>query len=410
MAEMFGAPIGDAAAIRSTGQQLQNLLALGELSQLPMKQQQNQNLLRKQELEIGKLETEIAAEKKLAELAGNLFQQPTGGAEGGAATPGGSMADQWEKLSRMAAGAGALKKAEEMSKTASLIRSREAAGDARRASAAKTTLDAQITRADMLGRLLTDVKDQAGWEQAGAMYQVQTGTPAPWTSLPYSDELRQFLLNSAVSVKDQAELERKKAADEATKRYRNARLSQQGTALELRREGNEIRRLGIEARQKAGGKEIPAPSRADISYAEGLLKKDFGEAMSLSERTDAAADIAAQARVLRRQNPALSSTAAIQRALADAAAGGYFDTQVNTFAGVETSRKTKYTGRGRSADTAMPLPQDKKNWTVGRFYTNAGGQVAKWTGQGFEPVRGLSGNNGRGAPLPDDDLEDDDDE
>jgi len=404
MAEMFGAPVGDVIGVQTVGRGLANLQTLGEIAQQPA--QLESRLLANE-----KLRTEMETNKKLAALASNIFN-PAAGPQGTAgATPGSgpspsgrppSMADAWDRLAAQAAGAGSIEQARKLSETAALLRSRDASADARRASAAKSILDAQVTQADAQARLLGDVQSQDDWEQAAAIYQVQYGRPAPWAGVQFDPQLRDQFRNAAISVKDQAELQRKTEEDEARNRYRSGRLAQHERGLALQGARLAIIRAREERLAKTGGgKEIAPPGRADVDYTTNLLKKDFPE-LDITDRKEAAYDIASAARELIKRNPALTRASAIQQAITNAQQAGMFSTSSTKIdmLGLEWGKKTKYTGRGRTPETAVPVPSSASDRTVGMYYTSPTGQVAKWTGKGWEVTgRALTAGNGRPAPA-----------
>ena len=360
--------------------------ALGRIAMQPAQQ-------RKIEAEATKNEMALDAEKRMAAL----MRASTQGAVGGAPT---SMADQLDVLARSAAGAGLVVKATGLAKDAALIRQRESSAANSSATRAKAIIDAQRANADLTGQLLGGATDQDSWTRANALFMFQTGKPSPYANLPYSPEIVSSIKDSALTVKEELDLKDKELTRLNLKAFRDRRITQhdllrgiQERRLELAREREE--RLA----KSGGGRGVSGPVKGELDAAKRLLGRDF-TGLGPTDLNDAAYDIAAEARALRRANPALDASIAIQQAYNNARqAGDFADTAGLTIPVIgKIGVKTQYRGAGKSPATAMVIPKNQGDLKTGRYYTNTQGMVGKWTGNGFEVSeagrRPLSSGNG----------------
>ena len=335
----------------------------------------------------GKLEEEAGQERMMGTLA----------RQAGGRTP----VEQLESLAELAMGAGMVTKGTELAKTASLVRAREARALAAGATTDKTNLEIVRAEAEMVGRAFADVKDQAGFDAANAFYERSTGMPSPFRGQFYSKPGVEQIRNQALSVQQQVEAAGKGVDRTDREAYRKRRLEQLDTENRLRELRANIARDAERRRAKSGsGKEVSAPNRAEMTQAEILITKDWPN-LPADELEESTFSVAAEARRLRRANPALSADEALRRAYLKAREAGDFEQVSSGVLG--RFKKDKYSGGGRTAATPLPMPTDSKRLTKDRWYQSPNGLVGKWNGTGFEIGRPLSPGNGRTNAEDDDD-------
>lgn len=399
MADMFGSPIGtrarDADRRSDIATGLNAAQTLGELAMQP-----DTARLRKTQADAAELV--LRQEQEMS----RLMRLSMGQQEGGEAQAPTSIADQLDTLARNAAGAGLVSKAQSLAKDAALIRSRENAASASRTTQQLNQLKAIKERTDLTAQLLGGATDEESWKRANALYQFQTGQISPFADSPYNPQLVERLNEAALTAKERLDAAEKGLTRRSLDSFRRGRLSQHDTALALRKRAKEIAAEREARLARTGtGKAIVAPTKGEVDQASRLIKKDIGDGMDAADLNDAAFTVAAQARALRKANPALDAAAALQQALAQAQQAGDFQKDTGIF-GTGINTKVKFAGRGKTAAAPAAIPKEQKALVKDRFYVNASGQVAKWTGKGFVIERSLSENNSRLDP----DLEDDEDE
>lgn len=408
---LFGSPQGDIAHQGMMLQHAQELHNLGQVAMVP-------HQIRKLDAESAKLETEAAESERMARLMAGAFtgsaRAPRGFASdfdaqafGTEAKPV-SMADQLDEVARLAGVAGLVGKAESLAKTSSLIRAREARAAQSAASRDKTLLDIRKEGAEMIGRTFGNVSDEASWDTANRLYEFQTGQRSPYAGVPYSADLVENIKQNALSLKDQADIEDKDLDRERKENYGNKRLQISGimaeiAALRLQLEKAREKRLA----RAGGGRQVSSPNQEEISQAKKIVTKNF-PALDATELKDAAFAIASEARALRKQNPALDANTALWQAYVAAQRNGDLSNVSKGIGIAGLGRKDRYTGMGKTPETAAAIPAKQADLIRGRYYTNAQGQVAEWTGKGFRVTGDIR------APLLGDnsatDTEADDDE
>lgn len=370
------------------------------------------------EAQAGKLEEEVATAKRFRDLMMGVQQSDPlagiGGPEGVGAvamdTKPISLADQIDGAARLAMGGGFIEKAADLAGKAALVRAREARQADSLAGASNKVLQFVRDDAKLTASLLADVKDQDSWNRANALYTFQTGRPSRYASVPFSPELVKSIRDGAISTEKQADLEEKRLKREADERYRKQRLGQIDTQNEIRDRRLTLEREREERLSKAGGgKTVAGPAKAEVDQAARLIRKDYPD-LQAADLNDSAYSIAAEARALRKRNPALDANTAIQQAIAQAVQDGDFKTSMKEMGGLKIpgTSKSEYLGRGKTAATPAAIPADKGQLREGRYYVNGQGQVGVWTGQGFKLTRALSVDNSRVGGTSDDDDEDDD--
>lgn len=393
---MFGAPIGITHAGEFAQTQAQTQEALARAASYPAE-------IRLRNAQAEKLEQETSAEERLGRLMSQMLVPDGPGARST------SMADQLDTLAIMAARARLATKAQDLAKNAALIRSREATQLSAATTARLNQLKMVRENAGLQGQLFGSVTDEASWNTANALYEFQTGMPSPYRGVQFSSALVQQINDSAMTAKERADAEENTIKQQELDAYRKSRLAQIDRQNELRAAAQRTREERERRMAKAGGgSAVSSPAKSETDQAARLIRKDFSN-MDAADLNDAAFNLASEARALRRQNKALDAGTALQQAYNAAVASGDFQTD-SGYAGTGFRKKTTYSGRGKTADTPAPIPADRKQLTVDRYYVNPQGQVGKWTGKGFLIERPLSGNNRRVNAEPDTEPDDDEDE
>ena len=399
--EMYGMPIGEQAFAEMARTQAQTRLFDAQAEQQPA-------LKRFHEAQATKWESENAQREKMATLMQQYMQ---GGTPGGAAPgPGGnvvSMADALDTMAQAAAGAGMVDEAGKIASQAALIRGRADQAAAARARQASSEALANQRRLQTMEGFLRGAVDERTWQQGNLAYEVSTGEPSPFMDMPYSPELVKRLTQSVISAKD--ENQQRITADEYASRDEHRRnVDAHNKAIEaLRKRTAEVAERREARLAKAGGKPVTSPTKGEIDNAMLMINKEFGD-MAVEDIGLAAAQVASRARAIRRSNPAIDSTMALQMAYNESKEGGDFQEGApRTIAGFEipgTKTKPRFVGAGKTAATALTLPEDKR-LTKGRYYLTKFGP-ALWDGQQFsvaDPAEALD-------PDADPDEEDPDDE
>lgn len=424
--ELFGGPRGTVAYGQHQLNQARTAEALSDVAMAPAKQRLLEAQAGRADAEARKLDAEAQNRKRLEAIA-IAAQQPTGASEivaGGGDAFGMSpaafqqdnpmdLASVLDRVAQTAAGAGMVEEAASLASKSALIRSRQARTMDSAAAAKLKGVQTVRQNAQMMGSLMNDVVDQESWDRAHALYQFQTGRPSPYAGVPYSPDLAQQIHSSAMSAAEAARIEEQRLARDNLEAHRKARRGQIDTQNNIRERRLQLERQREERLGKSGaGKSVTSPAAKEIEQAGRLIKKDY-PTLTPADSNDAAYSIAAEARALRRANPALDASTAIQQAISKAVADGDFRVQPKTAAGIDIpgTKTAVYLGRGKSVNAPAKIPGDKKDLVANRYYVNAQGQVAQWTGKGFKITPAISGNIPRlgVAADPDDDTDEDDD-
>jgi len=352
-----------------------------------------------------KLEADAAEQQQMAELA----RRAAGGPQGGASV---SMADRMDALAETAMNSGLVTRAQVLSKDASLVRQRESAADSSQTTAVLNRLKGVREQAELTGQLFGGATDEASWQRAGELFEFQTGQRNPYAGVPWTADLSERINSAALSTKERLDLEETRVTHAAQERHRVGRRAQHDQALRISEA-----RLALERARQArlekigGGKAVSAPATTEITQAKRLVARDY-EGMEATDLNDAAYAVAAEARALRRANPALDANVALQQAYNNARAAGDFQL---TRRGIDIpllgnfGSKAGYRGAGKTFETAVPVPKDNTLLQSGRFYSSPSGVVGKWNGKAFEIVprgaRPLQSGNGSLADPEDEDEE-----
>jgi len=350
-----------------------------------------------------KLELEAAEQKQLVEL----MQQQAAGVPEARAT---SLADQMDALARTAMNAGLVTKSQELAKNASLVRQREASAGSSATTAALNRLKIVREQAELTGQLFGGAKSPDDWSRANTLWEFQTGAPSPYESLPYDPALVERINSSAVSTKERIDAEEKRLSRQALAGFRGRRLEQHDLEREIREARLALARAREARLAKAGGgRGVSSPSTPETDRASSLIKRDYPD-LPAADSQDAAFSVAAEARALRRANPALDANVALQQAYNNAKTAGDFQTLRRGLPILGWGGKQGFRGAGKTPETAAALPKDTATLQAGRYYLSPSGMLGKWNGKTFEIVtsrgRPLSPDNRRPADEEDEDEED----
>lgn len=366
MAEMFGAPEGASQAVQDNLRMSQ--MAIGPAH------------ARLYSAQAGAAEEKLQQSREMARLMQGMdWSQPS-------AVPGQppSHADPLYKLSDIALRAGDVTQSRQLLNTASQISSREQSSITATARANLINTRAQILRLEQVSGALSAAPDEASkkviYEAATGLQWVEGADKVLEASLTTANNrLKDATLSS--EYESRAELRTRRIAEmDALDRHR---LVMEGIAA------------ARDARlaKTGAGKAIAAPTSAETDAAKFLIMQQIPGADQADAATivGGAKYIAASAKSMRRENPALDWNTALQRALLESHQAGDWQSVSQGF-----GTKLKFQGGGKTADTAVPIPMsknavgtvkiDRDKLTKGKFYTNPTRQVAQWTGTGFSPV------------------------
>lgn len=384
--------------------------------------------LRKKELEAEKLQFEMDEERAVRELISRAMSGTPAGAEqafgdnpeffGQAAMKPAGMADKLDNVAQVLAGSGRLKKAQDAAKAAADIRAKADEGAKDRTQAVLNELKMVRDQAEDMAQFFGGATDQASWDMANRLYEFQTGQRSPMANVPYSPEVISGLNERALSAKERFDLAEREATRLGTQQYRNSRLRQFDAEQRVREIQAGIAKQREERIAKNSGRgtggRLPAaePKKEEIRQVENLILKDFPHAKDFGMELETAAyTISSEARALFRANKAISMSAALNAAYADAVKNKDIESDIGTDVTLgmglaRVGKKFRFAGGGRSPETALALPATKAEAKVGRYYFDPSGRIGKWDGKDMILVpgsnRGGLSNNNRAANREED--------
>lgn len=343
MPDIYGAPVGleTAAASRRAEQ-------LHELS------------LAKGDLELQSAQMALDSQKRMLEL----MNQPGGGGQQGPMAGVNDLADKMDRLANIALASGLPEKAKDYATAGSTLRKNSS-------DISNKKLETDMKEMELMSGLLANVKDQASWQQANAMYMIQTGKASPWARLPYNPQVVERLQLGVQSAKDRALTAAANARVEATKaevKERTARLPLIRAQTRLADE----RRIKLE---KAGATSR-VPKATELRAITDLINKDYAGYVQEDIRV-LARPVAEEMQNLMREGNLTQSQAAMQ-AYQNAKSRG-------DFGGLKPTKPDK----GSSANP-LEIPDDPKKLKKNMYYTK-GGKRYLFTGTSFVPVGSAPG-------------------
>lgn len=384
--------------------------------QLNQQYQMNQQLMRARDVGIQQAQQDLDAsqqEQQINQQAASMFQTlAKGGTIPGASTnpadEAGSPAEAFDKVASTMLNIGQPNKAMDYFKAASTLRKSQNEAVAALTKQQQAKYDLLYKQADLIGRDLGGATNADEWNQGVQSMQEQAAAgiiPKALAdqvkNLPYTPELAAHFRNSALSVKDKANLDMQaqraamtEDAQKQTQNYRDQRLA-------LDRQKVEDARIEKEKKEKTGAS-ASAPTTAQIREAEGVVsslifnneappKPKTGEtSQSYQAYMAGVTAIASQAQDMIRENKGLTRTEALNRAALASKAAGDWDVQneKHIFSPDETS--VTFSGAGKQPEDAMPMPMDKgapdmSHLQAGRWYTY-GSTTFRYDGDGKASV------------------------
>jgi len=357
---------------------------------------------------------------KLNELAAGKLQSVLGGEKTSGIDPNAlaekmnSLADPLEAAAKVYATSGAgVATAMELFKQAAEVRKKEQEID----SAAITDMQNNLENMQKGFQVFRDTMGVAQnaeeWEfgkqqllqamQAGA-FRSDDVTIAKIMEQPWSPEARDYFNERTISAADQARLDfqRKQEARLREKALADTAQAQVRIDLQRARDAQQVRYQEhlMKVAGKGGG---PAtPNGSEIEQARDALANTVFKGVTIKtadgkERLrafdDAANYVASLAKIIVKENQALSWDQAVQQAILRGQAAGVFTVDGATPAdegwlfglGSKPAApgKAKFERTGKTPDAALAMPASRSAMKKGTYYMTAQG-VAKWNGSAFE--------------------------
>lgn len=357
---------------------------------------------------------------KLNELAAGKLQSVLGGEKTSGIDPNAlaekmnSLADPLEAAAKVYATSGAgVATAMELFKQAAEVRKKEQEID----SAAITDMQNNLENMQKGFQVFRDTMGVAQnaeeWEfgkqqllqamQAGA-FRSDDVTIAKIMEQPWSPEARDYFNERTISAADQARLDfqRKQEARLREKALADTAQAQVRIDLQRARDAQQVRYQEhlMKVAGKGGG---PAtPNGSEIEQARDALANTVFKGVTIKtadgkERLrafdDAANYVASLAKIIVKENQALSWDQAVQQAILRGQDAGVFTVDGATPADEgwlfglgskpATPGKAKFERTGKTPDAALAMPASRSAMKKGTYYMTAQG-VAKWNGSAFE--------------------------
>lgn len=346
-----------------------------ELDQAPIKAEQVRAAARLNNANASILENTLATTQRMSRLS-----------QGFELKEGESPSAALLRLAALAAKGGDGGAAQELIKNAAQAQASEALTALRGVQMTREEARLQAKMAERYGQLLGTVRGPEDFARANAAFEQEFGEVAP--QMEYDPEMVRVLRDSAIKYRDQVYAEHLKVTEEQAERRIRDNRNYRGAILQIRRDAETRKAKAAEADDKNAGKDVGAPTRHEITYAENMTKLEpKTKDMAPEDRRVAAFDIAARAKGLRRNNPGLSADEAAARAFAEMQAEGYFSTMEQSgLRGVFGGTRVQYGKPGASASKPLDVPVKDGKPDVGAlkpsmFYKTPKG-VLQFLGQG----------------------------
>lgn len=354
MSELYGAPSGYRQQQQDETSQAMAKLAMqtGE-----------------QNLEKGELDIQTAR-MALDRQNAMLKMMQTGGkpgADGGTGTKvdqANTLADDMEQMANFALSSGLPKEASDYATTASTLRNNQS-------KIADREHRQSMKNMGVMDRLLDGVVDEESWQEAKHAYTVETGQPIPKQLVdePYDPDLITHLRKASTDAKTEAQIAASKAAAQSSlARVKESTLRRDLIAAQTREADARTRKI-----KKEGGAGVLAKP-GDVRLITDLMQQEY--AIDPSEELPGArvmaGPVAERMLEMRRENPALSQSAAAKRAYKEAKDRG-------DFGGLET--REDHTG-GNTKATPMDIPVkkgklDTASLVPNKYYKGIGPRAGK---------------------------------
>ncbi len=290
---------------------------------------------------------------------------------------------------------GAITRGTELMKVATNIRRDESLNERAKFENAKDRVDTVLKTADAVARTIGVAKNESEWRYGLAQLRKNQVLPeeqlAQLDAMDYDPDVVAYLNEQALTAYQKAQLDLTASRDATNKRQADARID---NAKNLASIAKARLKLAQEAAERAAktGKSASAPNQDEVKAASAaIISQVFnGKPPTTVEAkaalTAGASSVAARTQALLRENKALDYETALNRAIIESQAAGDWEVdepgKVAAFFGADTDVKF---GKGKTPDTAMPLPENPKKLVRGKFYITARGK-AKWNGKGFELI------------------------
>lgn len=366
--------------------------------QLLNQEKVQQEQLQMDRIAMGMEQAKAAHEQKeaeLDELAGQEFYDIATGNRQTGPTGDGGVEDAAGALERMANTyfqGGSPKKGIDALESANKLRKESRLAMEAEMSAKKTAMQLQLAQTDLTFRVLGNVQpgDVDSWNR-GIDELEQSGTFAPeeiasLRQLDPDPEAIQMLRDQAISAKDQATLQLREMDNESRQVDRDNRAAERRRANAIAEGKLRETARHNEVMEKQGGKDAAtAPTAAERATVEAVVINEvFGgkipKGKSESALLAGVASIASRAKQLVKETRGLSWDAAVTQAVVESQAAGDWNTEDDSWFGEDTRT---FDGKGKTPETAMPIPESQKDRKVGRYYIMSDGTPAKWNGSNF---------------------------
>lgn len=229
---------------------------------------------------------------------------------------------------------------------------------------------------DLIGRLYSEVTDQASLDAANAAYVRQFQEMPSWAEAPYSPDLVKGIQSESLNTKQRMDLafkqrdEQRREADSSSLRSYRAFMKDYHSRM-----ADEATRRGDISEKNAGSKGALMPAKQEILDAAKLVQKDF-PSLPAEDAQLAGRIIASRARMILRNNRGLDAGQALQRAYEQERGAGSLQHVPSAWYNPLKSATDTYTprGRGKSPSSALPAPADRK-FQPGSWYTTPKGPM-----------------------------------
>ena len=255
-------------------------------------------------------------------------------------------------------------------------------------------IEGTMKKLQVFGSVMDGVHDEQSWQQANAMYQLETGEQSPYGKIPYNAMFVQKLQAGITTAKDRALTEAAKArtaATEAEEAERKARVPLLKAQTRLASDRADI--------LEKNGSVALIPKAGDLKMITDMVAKQFGASVSGED-----------ARVRSRQavdrmldlvkNSHMDRNAAANQAFQEALKRG-------DFGGLR--KRPDMMG---SEAKPLPIPESADKMKANMFYAGKGKYVGKtllWTGSEFVEAGkgpGQVEEDSEGHRIPEDEEED----
>lgn len=269
MSEMFGAPVGIRIAEQDEQAKQLNALAMAEGS---VKLQSAQMTMDSQ-----KAIMQAMQEQNLGQTApGDSFNY--------------DKAASLQKLATVAFKTGNIEAGRELMKTSSDIQKNTS-------TIQKEQLDGSIKKLTLFSSLLDGVHDQASWQQANAMYEMQMKEKNEFAQQPYSPQIVQSLKSASQTALQKAQTEASKAAARSS----DASAANSRALVPLHQAQTEEVQVRTTNLRKVGGANV-MPKKSTMDMIADYIKTDFGGDVTKESAAAAALPIAEETERLVRDN------------------------------------------------------------------------------------------------------------